>query len=156
VAQLGGSMRKIFYLENDENDVLLLDLALRKTGRNDAIQWFRGSSQFKAALLNASFEQQPGAILIDLCLDGEYGLQVIAWLKDQPSLQYIPRFIFSSGRILEEITAVLEQQATGYMFKPSKFEGWLEIANQLKEMIQPLPLRPSELPVSAATVPARI
>jgi len=87
-------------------------------------------------------------------LDGEYGLDVIEWLQDQPNLQHLPRFIFSSGRILQEITAVLDQNATGYMFKPSKFEGWLEIAGQLKEMFQP-PAQSTSILAEPSTTPAR-
>jgi CheY-like chemotaxis protein len=128
-------MRDLFYLENDENDVVLLELALRKVGCKDVVQWFRRSSDFKNALLNLSPTEFPRIILVDLLLDGEYGLRTIEWLSSQPLFRHIPAFVFSSGRILPEISAALEQNAAGYLFKPPTFSGFLELAAQLKEMI---------------------
>ena len=137
---LASLMRNLFYLENDENDVVLLELALRKVGCKDPLRWFRRSSELKAALLNLSPAEFPKIIMVDLLLDGEYGLQTIEWLGAQPLFRHIPAFIFSSGRIMPEIAAVLEQNAAGYLFKPSRLDAWRELAGQLKEMIQcPIP-----------------
>ena len=129
-------MRELFYLENDENDVVLLELALRKVGCKDAVRWFRRSSDLQDALLSSTPADFPKVIMVDLLLDGEYGLKTIEWLSAQPMFQHIPAFVFSSGRIMPEISAALERNAAGYLFKPSKFDAWLELAGQLKEMIQ--------------------
>jgi CheY-like chemotaxis protein len=135
-------MDRIFYLENDENDYLLLDLAMRKVGAPKSVRWFKTSAQLKRTLLELSPDQYPGAIVVDLKLDGEYGTAMIDWLAQQPLFRHIPAFIFSSGRIMEEVAEALEKNAAGYLFKPSRLENWLEIARQLKEITD----RPGFLP----------
>ena len=147
-------MKEIFYLENDENDFVLLQVALRKAGLPDAARWFRRSSELKAHILSLAPDQLPKVILIDLLLDGEYGLETVEWLDQQPQLRHIPTFVFSSGRVLQEIVSTLQTTATGYMFKPSKFEAWRELAHQLKEIIQS-PVAPT-VSVPAAIDAARV
>lgn len=129
-------MTPIFYLENDDNDVLLLDVALRKTGMPGSMRDFRRSSQLKSALLALPPHELPKVILVDLNLDGEYGLDTIQWLRDQPALRHIPAFVFSSGQLLDEVAIVLDENAAGYIFKPCSFDSWRDIAQQLKDMIE--------------------
>lgn len=128
-------MEPLFYLENDEDDVVLLRVALKKLDCPNVVRWFRSSGQFQNALLALPEEQLPKVILLDLKLDGEYGLDTLDWLSKDQRLSRIPTFIFSSGRLLEEISESLEQKAAGYIFKPSSIEEWLEIGRELKSMI---------------------
>lgn len=125
-------MEPVFYLENDENDFLLMDLAFRKVGSKNFVRWFLRSAELKTALLKSSADQLPKLLLVDLRLDGEYGLDVIEWLGTQERLKGISSFIISSGQIGHEITSTLEKCATGYVFKPSALEGWLELARQFR------------------------
>jgi DNA-binding NarL/FixJ family response regulator len=129
-------MKEIFYLENDENDFVLLQVALRKAGLPDAVRWFRRSSELRTHILCLAPDQVPKVILIDLLLDGEYGIEMVEWLNEQAHLRHIPTFVFSSGRVLQEIVSTLQTNATGYMFKPSKFDAWRELALQLRDIIQ--------------------
>jgi DNA-binding NarL/FixJ family response regulator len=129
-------MEPVFYLENDENDFLLMDLGFRKVGAKNFIRWFQRSAELKAALLKSSDDQLPKLLLVDLRLNGEYGLDVIEWLGTQDErLKEIPAFIISSGQIGREIVATLEKHAAGYVFKPSSLEGWLELARQFKSIV---------------------
>ena len=128
-------MEPVFYLENDENDFLLMDLAFRKVGCKKFVRWFTRSADFKMALTKSSPACLPNLTLIDLKLNGEYGLDVVQWLNKQEAFKSIPSFIISSGLISREITSTLDENASGYIFKPSNFEGWLELARQFKTMV---------------------
>jgi CheY-like chemotaxis protein len=130
-------MEPVFYLENDENDFLLMQVAFRKVGCREFVRWFRRSSDLKAALNKCAFDQLPRVLLTDLKLDGEYGLEVIEWFAKQDRLRGIASFIISSGQIGHEIVATLEKNATGYIFKPSSLEGWMELARQFKAIALP-------------------
>src|SRR3954465_11523193 len=125
-------MQPVFYLENDENDFLLMDLAFRKVALRNFVHWFRRSAELKATLLKCSTDQLPKVLLVDLRLDGECGLDVIEWLGTQERLRGISAFIISSGQIGREIVSTLEKCATGDVFKPSSLAGWLELARQFK------------------------
>lgn len=127
-------MEPICYLENDENDVILLRVGFRKLGRTDAVRWFRDGSTWRQTLLESAPNELPKVILLDLNLDCENGIECLNWLASQPALGSIPAFIFSSGRIAEEIAQSLHN-AAGYIFKPSTLEGWIEIATALADLV---------------------
>jgi CheY-like chemotaxis protein len=125
-------MEPVFYLENDENDFLLMDVAFRKVGCRNFVRWFEWSADLKAALANTPTDRLPKVLLVDLKLNGEYGLDVIEWFAHQERFKHISAFIISSGQIGHEIISALEKSATGYVFKPCGLEGWLELARQFK------------------------
>jgi DNA-binding NarL/FixJ family response regulator len=127
-------MEPVFYLENDENDFLLMDLAFRKVGCRNFVRWFKRSAELKTALTRSSLDQLPRVLLVDLRLDGEYGLDVIEWFVKQEQLKGISAFIISSGQVSHEIISALEKNATGYVFKPSGFEAWIELARQFRSI----------------------
>lgn len=127
-------MEPVFYLENDENDFLLMDLAFRKVGCKSFVRWFRRIADLKTALAKTGLEHLPKVVLADLNLDAEYGLDAIDWMAEQERLKGISTFIISSGLIPREVISTLEKNATGYVFKPSSFEGWLELARQFESI----------------------
>lgn len=129
-------MEPVFYLENDENDFLLRDLAFRKVGSRNFVRWFRRTADLKAALTKTGFECLPKVVLADLKLDAEYGLDAIEWIAQQEQFKGISTFIISSGLIGREIVSTLEKNATGYVFKPSNLDGWLELARQFRSIAE--------------------
>jgi DNA-binding NarL/FixJ family response regulator len=141
-------MEPLLYLENNEDDVVLLQVSMRKVGCPKAVRWVRRSAELKAVLGAAAPADLPKVVLVDLNLDGESGLDTIKWLATHAQFKHIPAFIFSSGRFPEEILAALGHNAVGYMFKPSRLEDWLEIASGLKSMICP-----SEFVAPSASAP---
>ena len=125
-------MEPVFYLENDENDFLLMDLAFRKVGCKGFVRWFRRIADLKMALTKTGLEHLPKVVLVDLKLDAEYGLDAIEWMVEQEPLKGISTFIISSGLVGREVISTLEKNATGYVFKPSGLDGWLELARQFE------------------------
>jgi CheY-like chemotaxis protein len=109
------------------------------------VRWFEWSKDLKAALAKTPPHQLPKVLLVDLKLNGEYGLDVIEWFATQDRLKGISTFIISSGQIDREILAALEKRATGYVFKPSSLEGWLELARQFSSIAMTGP----ETPITA-------
>ena len=143
-------MEPICYLENDENDFILLNVAFRKINRPDCVRWFRTARSFRETLLASEPFELPKVILLDLNLDCESGLDCLNWLATQPALSGIPSFIFSSGRIAEEIALSLHR-AAGYIFKPSRtFAAGLKLRHPSRNSwIRKAPLRSTSIPSSA-------
>jgi len=129
-------MEPVFYLENDENDFLLMEVAFRKAGCRNFVRWFRRSSDLKTALTGLTLDQLPRVILADLKLDGECGLDAIEWITGQERFGGISTFIISSGQVPREILSALEKNATGYIFKACRLEGWIELARQLRSICE--------------------
>lgn len=133
-------MRNIFYLENDLNDFFFLDRALKKLGFNGVLRWFRTSAELKDELLGLDQSRQPAGLLLDLKLDGESGLDVLAWVRKQRELAGLPVFLISSGRIPYEILAAMQEDATAYFFKPCHLDGFSEIGRGLLQAVRMTPL----------------
>jgi len=79
-------------------------------------------------------------------------MEVLAWIRQQPSLSHLPVIILTSSTQEEDIRRAYGNQANGYLVKPSDPEElhamvqairdyWL---NQNREAIKPWNLLPSE------------
>ena len=126
-------MSRIYYLENDENDVFLLRVAFKREGYEDAVRHFERLSDLQALLLEPGVEL-PQAFLLDLKLNGETGLDALQWIKADPRLAEIPAFLFSSGTVPEEIMKSMDLDVSAYIFKPMNREGWSEVVNYLADI----------------------
>jgi CheY-like chemotaxis protein len=135
--------RRVFYLENDENDFLLLKRALSRLGVSDRIQmeWFRSSPEVFRVLEEGDL---PAMMLLDLRLNGESGLEVLQLIRNNANCSKIPVFLFSSGKVPSEMVRSLEGGAAGYISKPPDFEGLLEVARLLAEYLEPQEAAPLE------------
>ena len=122
-------MEQIYYVENDENDVFLLKRALQKVGLRDAIRHFFSGVAFKQAVKEIA--DLPRLFLFDLKLDGESGLDLLKWVKEQEGLTMVPAVIFSSGTVPQEMVESMSLNANAYMFKPAGGETWREVAEQI-------------------------
>lgn len=123
-------MARIFYLENDENDVFLLRIAFRREGYQDAVLHFEQLADLQAALA-APGTERPSVFLFDLKLNGETGLDTLRWVKETPEFASIPAFLFSSGTVAAEILKSMDLDVSAYIFKPMDREGWSEVAKYL-------------------------
>jgi CheY-like chemotaxis protein len=123
----------VFYLENDENDFFFLHRAFKKLGCENLLRGFTHSDELKQCLNELSTEELPRIILLDLRLDGETGLDVLKWIKQNPRFKEITTFLFSSGQITEEINAAIEGNACAYIFKPCDTNSYLQLSKDLLE-----------------------
>jgi response regulator RpfG family c-di-GMP phosphodiesterase len=126
-------MSKIYYLENDENDLFLLRMAFKREGYEDSIRHFEYLSHFQLALQNVAPEP-PRLFLFDLKLNGESGLDALQWVKERPAFAGIPAFLFSSGTVPHEIMKSMDMDVSAYIFKPMNREGWREVVLYLADV----------------------
>ena len=126
-------MPKIYYLENDENDLFLLRVAFKREGYEDALRHFERLADLQAALEEPGADL-PQAFLFDLKLNGETGLDALQWVKADPRLAEIPAYLFSSGTVPEEIIKSMDMDVSAYIFKPMHRDGWSEVVNYLADV----------------------
>src|SRR5512145_859685 len=93
----------ILYVEDEENDALLMQLALGQAGlRNplrvatdgvQAIDYLSGKGRF------ADREEHPlpGLVLLDLKLPRMIGFEVLAWIRQQPGYAELPVVVYTSS-----------------------------------------------------------
>jgi len=75
-------------------------------------------------------------ILLDLKMPQKTGLEVLQWLREQPVLQGLPAFIFSSSTRQADIEQAYALGASGFLVKPASLNVRKELMQFLKEWLR--------------------
>jgi len=128
----------ILHVEDDPNDVLLVERAMRKVNSasqlhsvNDgdkAIAYFNGENAFS----NREEHPLPNLVLLDLKMPRKSGLEVLGWIREQPHLKRLPVVVFTSSKHDQDINKAYDLGANSYLVKPVGFEALLEIVKQVR------------------------
>ena len=76
---------------------------------------------------------QPDAILLDVMMPDVSGLEVLRYIRREPSLMHIPVVIVSARTLPSDIRAGMEAGATVYLTKPVRFQ---ELRETVAEVIR--------------------
>jgi len=152
------SFQPVLYSEDDENDAFFLKRAFKQAqipnpliilpDGQTAIDYCAGVGSFA----DRDLHPLPGLVLLDLKMPRKTGMEVLAWLREQPSLSHLPVFILTSSSQEEDIRRACGYEANGYLVKPSDPEElrsmvqaiqdyWLQ---QNRQAIKPWNLLPSD------------
>jgi CheY-like chemotaxis protein len=119
----------ILHVEDDPNDVLLVQRALKKCGAaatlqmaadgDQAVAYLSGSDQF------ADREKfpLPVFVLLDLKLPRKSGLEVLEWIRKNPALKKLIVVIFTSSKHDRDINDAYALGANSYLVKPVGFDS---------------------------------
>jgi CheY-like chemotaxis protein len=131
-------MVSILHVEDDENDVFFLQNAFQQAGivnpvhvvkdGLEAIEYLGGAGRY------ADREEfpLPCLVLLDLKLPGMHGLEVLDWIKQQPSLRRIVVIILTSSQQEQDVERAYELGVNSFLVKPAGIRERLEIANGIK------------------------
>jgi two-component system cell cycle response regulator DivK len=93
-----------------------------------------GYEVWSAADLAASYEvfakRTPDAILLDINLGPENGLDLIAWMRQKPELLQIPVIAVTAHALASEQERILEAGCRACLSKPVDFRGLREQLNR--------------------------
>jgi CheY-like chemotaxis protein len=134
---------KLFYVEDNPDDVMLTSLALRKAGIAVQLETAADGDQAIAALKDRSSSDLPDCILLDLKLPCSSGLEVLAWIRSQPYLKRLPVIMLSSSSLPSDINEAYELGANSYLLKPADLTTLIDLAKTidhywLKTNVRPL------------------
>src|SRR5258705_10330985 len=115
----------ILIAQDDENDLTLLQLALKRVGINnpvhisrdgvEAIDYLAGNGLYAD---RAAFPF-PSVLMTDIKMPRVGGFEVLKWLRDHPTCSVIPVLVLSSSRELRDVKLAYQLGAKSYMVKPS-------------------------------------
>ena len=118
----------ILLVEDDPNDVVLLQRALRKNqidnpvvalpDGDEAISYLTGAGKYS----DRQVYPFPKVIMLDLKMPRRGGLEVLEWLGEHPQYKVIPTMVLTSSKINEDVMKAYGLGANSYMVKPSNFE----------------------------------
>jgi len=122
---------RILMIEDNPGDVTLLRLALGAVNTEIDLDWARTA---EAALVRL---ETPGVefdlILLDLNLPTMTGIDFLKRLKTEAWLRRMPVMMLSSSHAPLDIESSYTHAATGYIVKPSDFEGFRRLAGFLND-----------------------
>ncbi len=118
----------ILLVEDDPNDVVLLQRALRKNqidnpvvalpDGDEAIAYLSGDGKYS----DRQVHPFPKVIMLDLKMPRRGGLEVLEWLREHPQYKVIPTIVLTSSKINEDVMKAYGLGANSYMVKPANFE----------------------------------
>lgn len=96
-----------------------------------------GYEVWPAADLKASYDifaqRIPDAILLDINLGAENGLDLITWMRQKPAMADIPVIAVTAHALMKEQEAILQAGCRACLPKPIDFEG---LRDQLSHWIR--------------------
>lgn len=127
----------LLVVEDDENDVLLFQIATRRSGSRhaihsvpsaaEAIRYLRGEGEFADRV---KFPV-PNVILADLNMPEMNGFDFLKWLRQHPECTIIPTIIFSSSAMESDIRMAYRLGANSFLSKPSTIDSMVELLRSL-------------------------
>ena len=128
----------ILLVEDEENDVTFMEMALEKAGLlsafqlaedgEEAINYLSGQGDFAD---RARFPL-PALVFLDLKLPKVMGMDVLKWIRDQPALDAMVVIVLTSSQQRSDIQKACTLGANSYLVKPSNPLGLNEIVDVVK------------------------
>jgi CheY-like chemotaxis protein len=110
---------KILLIDDNAGDIRLITDALRAVSPGAEVKSITDSAGAVAGLKQAlSDSDGPDLVLLDLRMPKKCGLEVLADIKSDPELRYVPVVVFTSSEAEHEVFRAYELQANSVVTKP--------------------------------------
>jgi CheY-like chemotaxis protein len=115
----------ILLVEDEENDVLFMQMALEKAGLasalrvaedgQEAIDYVSGQGKFA----DRGRFPMPALVFLDLKMPRVMGMEVLKWMREQPALSTMVVVMLTSSQQRSDIEKACALGANSYLVKPS-------------------------------------
>jgi CheY-like chemotaxis protein len=129
----------ILLVEDDENDRLFFERAVRKSGYawkvatagtgREAVDYLSGAGKFS----DRSVHPVPTHVLLDLKLPELSGLEVLEWIRTQSGHRELPVIVLSSSREPSDIDRAKALGVDAYEVKPVEFKALMGTVRAIAE-----------------------
>lgn len=127
----------VLLVEDNPDDVALLRRALDRTGHAlplqvavdgpEAVDYLSERGPFA----DRTHHPRPSLVLLDVKLPRQSGLEVLAWIRQQPSLSDLRVFMLTSSMEPSDVRTAYALGAELYLVKPLGFEALKGLAKAL-------------------------
>jgi CheY-like chemotaxis protein len=128
--------KSFLVIEDNAHDAAFIRLVLRNL-KSCAASVCRNLSEAKSYLIGSGMYADrlmhpfPNAVICDLNLGSESGVEFVAWLKRSPDFRNLPVIILTGSTSEDDISAAKERGAVSVLKKPERFEE-LTLACKMK------------------------
>lgn len=133
----------VLYVEDEESDRLLMQLAFAKAGLGSAL-WMVGDGKRAVEYLSGVgvFADRtgyplPALVLLDLNLPGMHGFEVLKWIRAQPGYATLPVVVFTSSAQEEDRQRAESLGASAFIQKPVIPGGFQHFVSDLSASFLP-------------------
>ncbi|MCC0179740.1 response regulator [Waterburya agarophytonicola K14] len=143
----------ILLVEDNYNDVLLIQRAFRKAGikppmsivsdGDEAIAYLSRQGQY----VDTERFPIPLLVLLDLKLPRRSGLEVLAWIRQQPELRRLLVVVLTSSQENSDLAQAYDLGANSYLVKPVEFQDFVKLI----ELIDAYWFKTNQIPQFFAT-----
>ena len=129
----------ILIAEDDENDVIILERALRQAGFTNPFHVCRDGTEVVAYMRReGEFADPqrfpfPRLLITDLKMPRMDGLQVLKWLYEHPECNVIPRIVLTASQQTSDIQQAYKWGANSYLVKPGSYQRLTQMLKLLFE-----------------------
>jgi len=128
----------ILLAEDNETDVLLTRRAFKKVGLLNplhvvsdgelAIEYLSGTGKYS----NRAEYPLPVLLLLDLKMPRKNGLEVLEWVRQQPTLRALRIVVLTTSQLFKDVNRAYELGANSYIVKPVEMEQFLRVSETLR------------------------
>ena len=119
---------KILHVEDNPDDVMLMSLAFSRAGVAAKLHVVNDGDEAIAALQNGALGGgAPACVLLDVKLPRVSGLEVLAWIRNQPNLKRLPVILLTSSSQTADINRAYDLGANSFLVKPPDLDSLTQL-----------------------------
>jgi CheY-like chemotaxis protein len=118
---------KILHVEDNPDDVMLMNLAFSRAGIAAKLHVVNDGDEAIAALESAASGGAPVCVLLDVKLPRVSGLEVLAWIRNQPRLKRLPVILLTSSSQTSDINRAYDLGANSFLVKPPDLDSLTQL-----------------------------
>jgi CheY-like chemotaxis protein len=136
----------ILSVEDNPDDVLILNRAFSKANTAAQLQFLSDGEQAIGYFSRPSPKPLPTLLLLDVKLPKKSGLEVLAWVRNQPPLKRLPIVMLTSSNQPQEINLAYDLGANSYLVKPGSMHELVELAKAVENYWLKVNIKPGVVP----------
>ena len=148
---MGSETITVLLIEDDENDVILVELALKQAkipvllksvgDGLEGLNYLNGTGQFA----DRHRFPLPEIIILDLKMPRMSGMEFLSYVNDHPELRIIPTIVMSASKLDADVLRAYQLGANSFMVKPNDPATLTQMVRTIQEFWslseKPKPLR---------------
>ncbi|SKC18024.1 response regulator [Dyadobacter psychrophilus] len=123
-------MKKIYLVDDDEDDRMLARQALESVGEEVEIVDLMDGNEL-LILLEEALPTDPVLVLMDMNMPVMNGIEALSALKSRADLRHIPVVLFSTSENPNLVKQAYQLGANAYIVKPYTLDGYIRIAHAI-------------------------
>ncbi len=129
-------LKRILLVEDSANDVELILTSLADNHIANEVVVARDGEEaldflYRRGLFRLRMSGNPVVVLLDLKLPKVDGLEILAQLRADPALRFVPVVVLTSSREEPDLQRCYELGTNAYVVKPIDFQEFVEVIKQI-------------------------